>query len=321
MYINGLTIKNIRSIDHLKVEFETLGDSLVFTGANGSGKSTVLKCIAMGIVDEDSAASVLRALDGELVRKGEDEGSIAVDLEHSDGSKYRINTKIVSQEMFEKVYQRVYEFKDGKYKQVAQEDFPWYAIFATGYGAGLRTIGTTDYKYYVAIDALYSLFNHSAELQNPELSLRRMIAMAEESGKKNAGKEILEHVIHILENVLQLGKDDDIVLTSSSIEIAIKNKGQFELNTMGDGYVSIVTMLLDMFSWWMLHVRIVEESILDNKKPVGIVVVDEIEKHLYPNWQKKIFNLLKTSLPRVQFIMSTNSKFLIENSTINQISI
>lgn len=311
MYIANVAIKNIRSIENLKIDFEKSGNSIILTGENGAGKSTVLKCIAMGLTDEDSTASVLRSMDGEFVRKGEYEGVITIDLSTNNGRRYRIRTKIVSQDMFEKVFQRVYKMEDGKYKTVPQEEFPWHLIFASGYGAGLRTVGSTDYKYYVAIDALFSLFSNSAELQNPELALRRMIAMAEESSKKGNGKAILKYVTDALEKVLQLGQGENITLTSSSIEVTIKGKGKHELNTLGDGHISTITMLLDLFSWWMLHLQLLNKDILDNREPIGIILIDEIEKHLHPEWQETIVDLLKKSFPKSQLIASTNSQIII----------
>lgn len=319
MYITSVTIENIRSIKKIAIDFNKLGDSVLITGNNGSGKSTVLKCIAMGITDEDSAASVLRSMPGEFVRKGEYEGVITINISSTNGRRYRIRTKIVSQNIFEKVFQRVYRMEDGKYKSIPQEEFPWHNIFASGYGAGLRTIGSSNYRYYVAIDALFSLFSHDTPLQNPELAIRRMIAMAEESDKKNAGKQIEKYLTQMLGKILDLNESDKVILTSSSIEVKTKEFGQNELNTLGDGYISTITWILDLFSWWMLHLKSLKKNIIKNKDISGVIIIDEIELHLHLEWQKSIMKKWYLIFPDVQFIGSTNSKAVMINTDDDRI--
>jgi predicted ATPase len=190
MYVTSVRIKNIRSIEEIYIEFTSKSRSIVLTGDNGSGKSTILRSIAMGISDEDSAAAVLRELPGELVRQGKDFGEITVDLVQRNGVKFRIITRIDSQKVFEKVRQSVWEYTNTKkrsgYKRIRQEDFPWHTMFSTGYGAGVRNLGTSDYQYYVPIDAMYSLFKYDVPLQNPELAMRRIVAKAKEKGKTNS---------------------------------------------------------------------------------------------------------------------------------------
>jgi len=49
----------------------------------------------------------------------------------------------------------------------------------------------------------------------------------------------------------------------------------------------------------------------EEKKPEhtgnGIVVIDEIEVHMHPEWQRKIVKVLRESFPNVQFIMTSHS--------------
>jgi predicted ATP-binding protein involved in virulence len=43
----------------------------------------------------------------------------------------------------------------------------------------------------------------------------------------------------------------------------------------------------------------------------GIVLIDELEAHLHPKWQREFPTLLKTYLPKVQFIVSTHSPMIV----------
>lgn len=320
MYITKVTIKNIRSIEEIEINFERGVKSTILTGDNGTGKSTILRSIAMGITDEDSAASVLREMPGEMVRKGAEFGEITVHLYQANGRKHKIRTEIVAQELFEKINQKVYKFTNGQYEEMDQKDFPWASIFAAGYGAGVRNLGTSDYQYYVSIDALYSLFKYDVALQNPELVLRRLIARARELGGEVSAVEMEKYLMQLLKQILNLNQDDKVVLTYTSIEIISKEWGQGELSTLGDGYISTITWILDLFSWWMLHLKLRKKNILKNVEIKGIVLIDEIEQHLHPNWQVKIMTLLQESFPGIQFIATTHSPLVVLNSSPNPLT-
>lgn len=318
MYITNLIIKNIRNISTLSIDFNSKSRSIILSGNNGSGKSTILRCLAMGTSDEDSAASVLRDMSGDFVKKGQIEGIICVNLVHDNGQKFRIETKIKSLKAFEKVDQKVYINTNSDLSEITQENFPWHKIFIAGYGAGVRNLGTADYQHYVPIDALYSLFKYDVALQNPELSMRRLIESAREKSINGDDRgtasalQMEKYLTNILKQVLNLESNDEVKLTSTNIEIKSK-WGRQELSTLGDGYISTTTWILDLFSWWMLHLKLSNKKILVNKVIKGIVLIDEIEQHLHPIWQVKIIKLLRESFPKIQFISTTHSPLVISS--------
>ncbi len=45
----------------------------------------------------------------------------------------------------------------------------------------------------------------------------------------------------------------------------------------------------------------------------GIVLVDELDLHLHPVWQRRVIENLRTSFPRIQFFATTHSPFLIQS--------
>lgn len=49
------------------------------------------------------------------------------------------------------------------------------------------------------------------------------------------------------------------------------------------------------------------------KKTTGIVLIDEIDLHLHPKWQRRVVDDLKTAFPRLQFIATTHSPFIIQS--------
>jgi len=49
-----------------------------------------------------------------------------------------------------------------------------------------------------------------------------------------------------------------------------------------------------------------------SKETPGIVLIDEIDLHLHPNWQRKIVKSLTATFPLIQFIATTHSPFIIQ---------
>ncbi|ETW94960.1 MAG: hypothetical protein ETSY2_48875 [Candidatus Entotheonella gemina] len=49
------------------------------------------------------------------------------------------------------------------------------------------------------------------------------------------------------------------------------------------------------------------------RKTPGIVLIDELDLHLHPKWQRSVVNALKRTFPRVQFVATTHSPFIIQS--------
>lgn len=45
----------------------------------------------------------------------------------------------------------------------------------------------------------------------------------------------------------------------------------------------------------------------------GVVLVDEIDLHLHPNWQQRVLGDLRRSFPKVQFFVTTHSPFIVQS--------
>ena len=295
MKIAKLRLEKIRCFEKLTLEFN--GKSALLVGDNGDGKSTVLRSLAMGLCDDSSASALFRDLYGESVQRGSEEGTIEVELERNT-ARYRTVTKISALPAFERVDQKLYSIPGGEERvSLNQAKFPWDEIFAAGYGPGVRVRGTSDYDYYLAVDALYPLFVYDKPLQNPELVIRRLVAPR---GERHDSTEVLDRLTTILRNILQLESSDKIQLTKVGIEVNT-GQGLHPLSSLGDGYQSVVTCVLDLLSWWYLRAP------SDLTDVGGIVLIDEIEQHLHPRWQRNILLLLTQSFPNVQFIATTHS--------------
>ena len=75
------------------------------------------------------------------------------------------------------------------------------------------------------------------------------------------------------------------------------------LRDLADGYKSTFLWVTD-FLGWALDVQPDAPQLSDI---TGVVLVDELEQHLHPQWQWNVVRLLRTAFPKIQFIASTHS--------------
>ena len=305
LYVQNLVLKDIRCFQRLEIAFRK-AESIVIIGDNGDGKSTILRALAMGLCDQSSASALFRELDGDYVRldSAAEHGTITVDLagRRPSRDRFRITTTVRTLDSFERVEQTLFDLSFGTKKRLTQDEFPWHRIFASAYGPGIRVQGTSDYGYYLTVDAVYPLFRYDVLLQNPELVIRRLMDAATRRNKQG-GQRVLEDVKQLLSGILQLDPSD--VLTLSPTGIRLRHHGKdVGLSALADGYRGTVTWVLDLLAWWFVYRNGRTFRFRDIR---GIVFIDEIEQHLHPRWQRNIVNLLAQSFPHVQFVATTHS--------------
>ncbi|MCL1981536.1 MAG: AAA family ATPase, partial [Clostridiales bacterium] len=78
----------------------------------------------------------------------------------------------------------------------------------------------------------------------------------------------------------------------------------FGFNEMADGYSAFLHIVIE------LMLRMENKASLTYDLP-GIVLIDEIETHLHVKLQKKVLPFLTKMFPRIQFIVTTHSPFVI----------
>ncbi len=92
------------------------------------------------------------------------------------------------------------------------------------------------------------------------------------------------------------------------------DKGNISLNVsqMSDGEKCTMALLGDLARRLTLANPTLENPLLG----IGIVLIDEIELHMHPSWQRKILSTLKNAFPNVQFIVTTHSPIIL--SEVNE---
>ena len=290
-YISRIQLTNIKCFPG-KVEIELNPPSqdkpswTLLLGDNGTGKTSFLRCIALCLCDETRAAGLLTELSGNMIRNGCNDAKIKLELTSEIAScpTYTITTELSKTDSVVENLRQIIEPENG---------FPREKLFACGYGASFGTIGSEVYERYRLIDAVYSLFNYTARLWNPENALFRI-----SYNKKSVHKRLVNQI----NRILMLPSGYTAVLDSSGFRVRTPWSNYVPAEAIGDGYASTLAWICDLFGWSFLATG--NEF---GERVQGIVLFDEIEKHLHPSWQRKIVGSLAKEFPSVQFVASTHA--------------
>jgi len=111
---------------------------------------------------------------------------------------------------------------------------------------------------------------------------------------------LFKKLLNLLDIILDK-KTDKVLYT----EKAPNGKGYPPLPSeqLASGYRSIIYMVGDM----ILKLFDTQPGVWDTKDLKGIVIIDELDLHFHPKWQKRLPGLLSKIFPRIQFIASTHS--------------
>jgi predicted ATP-binding protein involved in virulence len=88
-------------------------------------------------------------------------------------------------------------------------------------------------------------------------------------------------------------------------------KEKLQFRQLSDGYRNIIGMVADIaYRCLKLNPHLGKDAV---KETPGIVLIDELDLHLHPNWQRRIVDDLKNTFPNIQFVATTHSPFIIQS--------
>lgn len=294
MYISRIVLDDVRCFPKgFTLDLKRKGKPVLWTtllGENATGKTTLLRSIAIGLCDESSAAGLLKESETGYIRRGANDATIEITLCDKGGKKKGTIKTIIY-----KVKGKGYSFERLMHKVGPKSFQPWGDIFVCAYGMGRGSAGTGDVGGYTAISAVYNLFNYSEGLQNPELVLRRLKTKA----KRDQAK-------HLLRELLNLKKTDKISLMPDGILIDGPWGRKMPLRDLADGYRATFLWMADFLGWAISD----SAKVAKIKEIKGIVLIDAIEEHLHPTWQRLVVKKLTDLLPNIQFITATHSPLI-----------
>lgn len=84
---------------------------------------------------------------------------------------------------------------------------------------------------------------------------------------------------------------------------------------MSEGYQSTLAWIADLVGQYAVAAKRVVQS----EDMQGVVLLDEIDLHLHPSWQRRLVPILKTVFPKMQFIVTTHSPLVLTGFEASEI--
>ncbi|WP_439146103.1 AAA family ATPase [Vibrio sp.] len=101
----------------------------------------------------------------------------------------------------------------------------------------------------------------------------------------------------------------DIALGELVVEL--KDQGLISFSNLSDGYRNMIAIIADITH---RAARLNPQYGRDVAKKIrGVVLIDEIDLHLHPKWQRTVVDDLKRAFPLLQFIATTHSPFVVQS--------
>ncbi|MEQ1746640.1 MAG: AAA family ATPase [Saprospiraceae bacterium] len=83
------------------------------------------------------------------------------------------------------------------------------------------------------------------------------------------------------------------------------------LSSLSNGYQNFIGIIADLtYRCVKLNPHLKERAV---EETPGVVLIDELDLHLHPKWQRRVVENLKMAFPRVQFITTTHSPFIVQS--------
>ncbi|PYD74847.1 AAA family ATPase [Novacetimonas pomaceti] len=347
VYLKRLSLTNVRSFgDEQTLDLTTTdGRAARWTlilGDNGVGKTTLLQCLAsmcpvlaaspppkpagnkQEAPDTINAPpptfvepALLRREDAELAalaRTGTEVATLSVLL--SSGQAFNERTETAS----EIAFKATIKVADGELVDVTQTKVRiGKAIepLVVAYGAArhMRYRGSEPFSLHP--DTTASLFDPSLELVDAKEILEQLDygASKGQAGAKILLKHIKEALVRLLPDVKKVSA---ITLygpaspgaKGGKVGVQIKTPyGEVPLNELSLGYQTMTAWAIDLA--WRLYHQFPEAA--DPLQMPAIVIIDELDLHLHPRWQRELRESISAAFPNVQFIATAHSPLLAQS--------
>jgi predicted ATPase len=334
MYIQKVEIENIRSISHFSMEFPNPAGWHVLIGDNGSGKTTIIRSIALALVGAQQSQG-LRANWGEWLSKRESLGSISLDLSgpHLLQTIKKImavrESGMFSDGLFRSTKNKLTISRVNGVPALKEDSENWTdeGWFSVAFGPYRRFEGGDaewqkmfENRSYAKLAAHLSVFGEDVALTE---TTKWLVRLYNTSNDPIFPQDQIESqsVLRYLQGLLNSQDKDGSFLPHDTKLESVNSKGvvfkdgngaTIAVNQLSDGYRSILSLTFELIRQL---VRVYGSDVVFSNVEKGemfidlpgVVLVDEIDAHLHPTWQTRIGQWFTKYFPQLQFIVTTHS--------------
>ena len=292
-FITEVRIENVRHLKNINIALNNQSrQHLILTGKNGSGKTSVLEEISknLALLNKNLSKSY------RYLKKNQNPLALKkVLLSHYSNLGLDV----------------IYNNEDELTESYQHGDFITSFFEATRPSNDIISAhGVEDMKLPITVDITQS---PARDIIKYMVHLKTQQSFAKnENDIQN--EQNIKKWFERFENALRTLLDDDSITLKYDYKnynfvILQKNREPSGLNELSDGYSSILRILSDLIlrmdQNWLL------KNHLSDYNKEGVVLIDEIETHLHIELQRKILPFLTEFFPRLQFIVSTHSPYVL----------
>jgi len=331
MHIQSVSISNVRCFESLQWDLPSrnLKGWHVIIGDNGAGKSSFLRCIALALCgprevlglreswetwprkQRDSKASFIKLSfdDSQTWDKWEKKGRTVSNFYLSCGFYFKKQangetTLVASKPKFDPA-RHVWSKKPG-----------W---FSASYGPFRRFTGGDAEKKSVfythsILGRHLSVFGENIALTE-SLEWLSQLRFEELDGDQKSG-QLLKNIREFINQSGFLPHNVRFEEVSSKAVIFLNPEGmQIDVTRLSDGFRSVLSMTFELIRqmtacYGTADIFQTQDDGTVTVKAPGVVLIDEIDAHLHPTWQRKIGFWLTGHFPELQFIVTTHSPLI-----------
>ncbi|HYU32763.1 MAG TPA: ATP-binding protein [Thermoanaerobaculia bacterium] len=332
MYVRSLQIENLRCFQSAEIELQYPGRSEdeatllpnvnLLLGENGAGKSTVLKAIALTVLRHIIAGSgfvpyhlvrrerrgtdlsVEAEIAARLILDGQDAALIKLIEEGSLETGARLGLKRVGSQEQLIVPLQIFslDYRDESvhlWERLFDDSSP--AFLLVGYGATRYVLDSSQFEPLPSQRKRRSLrYQRVAGLFEDHLGLSPLGSwlprVAHESSERFAEiTDLLNQLLPDEARFLGEMEDEEYLFDHCGVRVP--------LGALSDGYRAYVGWVSDLL-YTLSHGAPAGTSLRDAR---GVVLVDEIDLHLHPEWQREVIPTVARTLPNLQFVFTTHS--------------
>jgi len=318
VYIQSLEIENLRTFEQAQIRFNvppkepsatssTLPNVNLLLGDNGSGKTTVLRAVALAAL-------------GPLLTSGS--GFVPYSLVRRSRKLPSSPARIAAEILLHpqdgppgtQTVETVIEPTDGwvdKFRPIPQPAWAepmWQeksaAFLMVGYGAGRRVDPDASFSEELRSRSRALRYSRVAGLFEEAVTMVPLSAWLPRFRTENPGRHsqaiaLLNDLLAPHAELLPKPVDNQYLFRIGGADLPFP--------ALSDGYRAYIGWVADL----LYHVCMGTPSgrkLIENR---GIVLVDEVDLHLHPEWQQSVIPTLARALPNLQFILTSHSPLLV----------
>ncbi|MGR8934039.1 MAG: AAA family ATPase [Gammaproteobacteria bacterium] len=326
VYFLSLSLENVRCFGSRQTL--NLSDSnarpaqwTVILGDNATGKTTLLQVLAgmefsKGKMTEQNESRVrFVTLRSDFFRTDCDQFSVEANI--SKGTTLQANNNQIKDLLLSIKYERQGGgiFRSSKISLNPTEATQFFDAFKLyAYGATRRLSKSKgSLSFEPATDLAASLFQEQADLINAEEWLLQTDYIAsKDSAIQTQAKKRLELIKEVLINLLPDVKDIQIFTPDEENPMPLVGfktpDGWLRLDALSLGYKTMIAWMVDLAAHLFEHYPHSPNPIAEP----AVVLIDEIDLHLHPKWQRSIMSYLSERFINTQFIVTAHSPLIVQ---------